>query len=166
MDAEAPNAKSVAQAQGVKSYPTIKFFPKGSTEPIAYEGTRSEQAFIDYLNEKAGTHRTVGGSLDAAAGTIAALDSIVTKFTGGAGIAEVSAEAAKAATGLTDKYASYYVKVFEKMTANPGYVEKESKRLKSLLSKGGLAPEKLDDLISRSNILSKFAAKVQGKEEL
>lgn len=166
VDAEAPNAKSVAQAQGVKSYPTIKFFPKGSTEPIAYEGARSEQAFIDYLNGKAGTHRTIGGGLNAAAGTIAALDSIVAKFTGGSSIADVSKEAVKAATGLKDKYAEYYVKVFDKLSSNPGYVEKESKRLKSILSKGGLAPEKVDDLVQRSNILSKFVAKVEGKEEL
>ena len=166
VDAEAPNAKATAQDQGVKSYPTIKFFPKGSKEAVAYEGARSEQALVDYINGKAGTHRTIGGSLDAAAGTIAALDTIVAKFTGGDGIAAVAEEALKAATGIKDTYAEYYVKVFNKLTSNPGYVEKESKRLKSILSKGGLAPEKVDDLVKRSNILSKFVAKVQGKEEL
>jgi len=167
VDAEAPNAKSVAQEQGVKSYPTIKFFPKGSKEPVPYEGARSEQAFVEYLNGKAGTHRTVGGGLDVTAGTIAALDTFVSQFTGGEALATVSEQVIKAASGLKDTYAEYYVKVFNKLSTNPGYVEKESKRLKNLLSKGGLAPEKVDDLVKRSNILSKFAAKVESvKEEL
>lgn len=122
---------------------------------------------VAYINEKAGTHRTAGGSLDATAGTIPALDTIVSKFTGGAALSTVSEEVAAAAKGLTDKYAAYYMKVFEKLTTNSGYVEKESNRLKSLLKKGGLAPEKLDDLVKRSNILSKFSAKVEElKQEL
>jgi len=167
VDAEAPNAKAVAQEQGVKSYPTIKFFPKGSKEAIPYEGARSEAAFVDYINSKAGTHRTPGGGLNAAAGTIAALDALVSKFTGGEALATVSEEVTKAAAGLKDSYAEYYVKVFAKLAANGGYVEKESKRLQSLLKKGGLAPEKVDDLTKRSNILSRFLAKVDAiKEEL
>lgn len=105
--------------------------------------------------------------MSATAGTVAALDGIVAKFTGGEDIATVSKEVAEAATGLKDKYAQYYVKVFNKIAENSGYVEKESSRLASLLKKGGLAPEKIDDLVQRSNILKKFAAKVEAvKEEL
>ncbi|TKA63388.1 Protein disulfide-isomerase tigA [Cryomyces minteri] len=165
VDAEAPNAKATAQDQGVSSYPTIKYFPKGSSEAMPYNGGRSEADFVTFLNEKAGTHRAVGGGLDATAGTIAALDSVVSKFTGGAGLAEVAEEATKAAASLKDKYAEYYVKVFGKVKDNEGYVEKELKRLTGLLKKGGLAPEKVDDLISRSNILRKFMSD-QGKSEL
>jgi hypothetical protein len=39
---------------------TIKFFPKGSTEAEAYSGARSEEAFVKFINEKAGTHRVLG----------------------------------------------------------------------------------------------------------
>lgn len=117
------------------------------------------------MNEKAGTHRTVGGGLDVTAGTIAALDSLVSKFTGGEGIAEVSKEVQAAVAGLQDKYAEYYVKVFDKLSTNTGYVEKEQTRLASLLKKGGLAPEKIDDLVKRSNILSKFKSTVTGEKE-
>ncbi|KAL1302955.1 hypothetical protein AAFC00_003273 [Neodothiora populina] len=166
MDAESPTSKATAKELGVKSYPTIKFFPKGSKEPVAYEGGRTEQAFVDYINEQTGTHRTPGGGLDATAGTIAALDSIVAKFTGGEALATVAKEITKATTGVQDKYAEYYVKVFSKLSENSEYVEKESKRLKSLLSKGGLAPEKIDDLTKRSNILNSFAVKAGIKEEL
>ncbi|MCJ1298694.1 hypothetical protein MMC08_001484 [Hypocenomyce scalaris] len=166
VDAEAENSKSTAEAQGVKSYPTIKYFPKGSTTPQAYEGGRSEADLVAFLNENAGTHRAVGGGLDAKAGTIESLDSLVAKYTAGATLATISEEAIKAATGLKDKYAQYYVKVFDKLSGNQGYVEKELTRLEGLLKKGGLAPEKLDDLMSRTNILHRFSSKGDVKDEL
>lgn len=156
IDAEAENAKSTAQDQGVKSYPTIKYFPKGSTTPEPYEGGRTEQAILDFMNEKAGTHRTTGGKLDEFGGTIPSLDSIVGKFTGGESMASLSGELTAAAKGLKDKYAEYYVKVSDKVGKNQGYVEKELARLQGLIKKGGLAPEKIDDLTSRSNILRRF----------
>ncbi|KAL9599756.1 MAG: hypothetical protein Q9219_003639 [cf. Caloplaca sp. 3 TL-2023] len=166
VDAEAENSKSTAEAQGVKSYPTIKYFPKGSTTPEPYEGGRSEKDILDFMNEKAGTHRVVGGGLDAKAGIITSLDSVVKKLTAGGSIASVSEEATKAAKDLKDKYAEYYMKVFEKLAKSQGYAEKELARLEGMIKKGGLAPEKLDDLISRSNILRTFTGKDGSKDEL
>jgi protein disulfide-isomerase A6 len=170
VDAEADNSKATAKDQGVSSYPTIKFFPKGTTEPEAYEGGRTEGDFVTFLNGKAGTHRTIGGGLDATAGTIEALDALVTKFTGGSSIAEVAAEATKAAAGLKEqaqyKYAEYYVKVFDKMAKSDGYAAKELARLDNILKKGGLAPAKLDEFTSKTNILRRFVEKVTGKSEL
>jgi protein disulfide-isomerase A6 len=167
VDAEAENAKATAQSQGITGYPTIKFFAKGSKEPVTYEGARSQDALVKYINDQAGTHRTVGGGLDITAGTIAALDSFVSKYTSGGALEAVQKEILAASESIKDTYAQYYVKVFDKLAQNPGYVEKESKRLDNLLKKGGLAPEKVDDLTKRSNILGKFVAKVQStKEEL
>lgn len=68
----------------------------------------------------------------------------------------------KQAGKLQGKYAEYYTKVAKKAQDNQGYVEKELTRLTNLISKGSLAPEKLDDLTSRKNILSVFAGKVAG----
>ena len=166
VDAEAENSKSTAEAQGVKSYPTIKYFPSGSTVPQPYEGGRSEKDIVDFMNEKAGTHRSVGGGLDAKAGIIESLDAVVAKFAAGGSLATISEEASKAAKGLQDKYAEYYLKVFQKLGKSQNYVEKELARLEGLTKKGGLAPEKLDDLISRSNILRTFSTKGGAKEEL
>jgi len=171
VDAEADNAKATAQDQGVSSYPTIKFFPKGTTKPEAYEGGRTESDFVTFLNEKAGTHRAVGGGLDATAGTIEALDALVSKFTRGSSISEVAAEATKAAKGLKEdaqyKYAEYYVRVFDKMSKSDGYAAKELARLDNILKKGGLAPAKLDEFTSKTNILRRFVDKVTGgKSEL
>jgi protein disulfide-isomerase A6 len=164
VDAEAENSKALAQAQGVSSYPTIKYFKKGSTEPLPYEGARGEKDFVQFINTNAGTHRTVGGGLDITGGTIEALDALVTKFQNkyGDGYEEVK----KVAATLNDKYAPYYVKAFEKVAANSGYAQKELKRLEGLVAKGNLAPEKLDDLVSRSNILRKFLAEKEEKSEL
>lgn len=170
VDAEAENSKATAQAQGVSSYPTIKFFPRGSTVPVAYSGGRTEQDIVSYMNEKAGTHRVVGGGLDATAGTIEVLDTLVAKLTGGASASEVAAEATAAAAHLKEqaqyKYAEYYVRVFDKMAKGDGYAAKELARLDKILQKGGLAPAKLDEFTSKTNILKKFVEKVTGKTEL
>ena len=166
VDAEAANSKSVASAQGVTSYPTIKFFPAGSKTPEAYSGGRDEASLVEFLNEKASTHRAVGGILNAKAGTIAALDSIVAKFTGGATLAEAAAEAQKQAESLKDqaqlKYAEYYLRVFNKLADSDTYAAKELARLDGIIKKGGLAPAKLDEFTTKRNILQSFVAKVTG----
>jgi protein disulfide-isomerase A6 len=156
----------------VSGYPTIKFFPAGSTAADTYSGGRSEEALVAFLNEKAGTHRAVGGGVDATAGTVEALDSIVAKIIGGTALAEAAAEAKKAAESLKDqaqlKYAEYYIRVFDKLSKSEGYAAKELARLDGIIKKGGLAPTKLDELKGKTNVLRKFVQKVTGgeKEEL
>lgn len=163
VDCEAPNAKSTAEEAGVKSYPTINFYPKGSKDPEPYSGGRTEADIISFMNGKANTHRTSGGGLDTIAGTIPSLDEIVaTLKTGGA---KAYSDFEKAVTGVSDKYAEYYAKVAKKTDENQQYVEKELARLQGLIKKGGLAPEKMDDLTSRSNILQKFKGEAP-KDEL
>lgn len=169
VDAEAENAKATAREQGVTGYPTIKFFPKGSKEAEPYQGARSEQALVDFVNSKAGTHRTVGGGLDGKAGTIPSLDALVTKYLSSGSFKELAGEAKKAVKGVQDKYAEYYVKVADKLSQNEGYATKEFARLRKILSKGGSAPEKVDDIVSRSNILRQFGGDKEadnGKDEL
>lgn len=166
VDAEAENARALTKEQGVTGYPTIKFFAKGSTEPEAYSGPRSEEAFVKFINEKAGTHRAVGGGLDTFAGTIAALDEIVAEHVAAQKFDTLVTEVKKAAKGLQDKYAEYYVKAAEKLSKNEEYATKEIARLQKILAKGGSAPEKLDDIVSRSNILSRFVAREESRDEL
>ncbi|KAL1891526.1 Protein disulfide-isomerase erp38 [Sporothrix stenoceras] len=164
VDAEGENSKQVAKDQGVASYPTIKFFPRGSKEPELYAGGRSEADFVKFINSKAGTHRTVGGGLDSQAGTIEALDVLVGHFAAGrVALAESAKTVKKAANALQGqvgtKFAEYYVRVFDKLSANEGYVAKELARLESILGKGGLAATKIDELTSKTNILRKFTEK-------
>ncbi|OTA87298.1 hypothetical protein M434DRAFT_399569 [Hypoxylon sp. CO27-5] len=175
VDAEADNSKATASEQGVTSYPTIKFFPKGSTEGETYSGGRTEKDLIQFLNEKTGTHRVPGGGLDTIGGTIDALNHIALKYAAGTEkLADLLSEAKKVAEDLKEdaqyKYAQYYIRVFDKLSENEGYVAKESARLEGIIKKGGLAPAKLDELQSKSNILKQFiqqaAEKVTGKDEL
>lgn len=156
-------AKATAEEQGVNSYPTIKFFSSGSKEATLYEGGRAEKDFVEYLNEKAGTFRLPGGGLNDVAGTIEKLDEIISE-----GSDTVYDKVQKAAQSLQGQYAAYYEKVARKISENKEYAEKEFNRLQSMLKKGGVAPEKIDDLISRSNILRKFNGEEVGsaKEEL
>ena len=163
VDCEAANAKATAQEAGVKSYPTIHYYPKGSKEAIPYTGGRTEDALIQFMNEKAGTHRSVGGGLDAIAGTIPSLDEIVATLRSGGDEAYKKLEGAAGA--LQDTYAEYYAKVAKKIGENEDYAENELTRLQKLLKKGGLAREKEDDLTSRSNILNRFL-KGDVKDEL
>lgn len=95
---------------------------------------------MNFINKHAGTHRAIGGGLKETAGRIAALDVIVNKLVKG-DEAKAVEELKKAASGLKEKYAAYYVKAVGKIQKNAVYVEKELKRLEGI-AKSGLAPSK------------------------
>jgi protein disulfide-isomerase A6 len=78
--ADAQENRPLAESYGVASYPTIKFFPKGSSEAVAYEGGRTEADFVNFLNKQCGTHRAVGGGLNELAGRVPSLDSLAARF--------------------------------------------------------------------------------------
>ena len=54
---DATAAQALASKYGIKGYPTIKFFPKGSTTPEEYKGGRTAETIIKWVNEKVGTTR-------------------------------------------------------------------------------------------------------------
>jgi len=49
----------VEDRYGVKGFPTLKFFPKGSKDPQDYSGGRDAQSIIDFVNNKAGSHAKI-----------------------------------------------------------------------------------------------------------
>lgn len=104
--------------------------------------------------------------LNEKAGTVEALDNIVSKLTGGTSLTEAAAEAKKQAESLKDaaqlKYAEYYLRVFNKLADSDSYAAKELARLDGIIKKGGLAPAKLDEFTTKRNVLQKFVAKVTG----
>ena len=147
------------------SYPTIKFFPKGSSNGEFYNGGRSASDLVDFINKKVGTHRLAGGGLDTEAGTIKVLDAIVTKVSDWQESATIDG-LTKAAKDAKEAYAEYYVKVATKLKKSQNYAVSELKRLEGIMAKGGLAGVKKDDLMSRTNILKKFINKPEVKDEL
>lgn len=57
--------------------------------------------------------------------------------------------------------------MFDKLSKNDDYASKELARLDGILKKGGLAPSKLDEFTTKSNILRRFVEKVKDvKDEL
>ncbi|CAM1508361.1 Fc.00g052090.m01.CDS01 [Cosmosporella sp. VM-42] len=162
VDAEDPNSKALTKAQGVSSYPTIKFFPAGKTEATPYDGGRTEEAILAFINEQAGTHRVPGGDLGPSAGIIEELNTIAHKFFNDedVDVTEVIGELKEEIKSIKDaarlKYAQYYVRVFEKIKSTPQWLTKETTRLQSVLSKGGLAPAKRDEIQAKYNVLDQF----------
>jgi len=158
IDADDKKNKAVAEKYGVSGFPTLKFFPRGSTEAVNYEGGRSEADFVNFLNEKCGTQRAVGGGLTDKAGRLPALDALAHKFFVAASDARASllkeAVVLAETAGLVSKH---YIRVMEKLVnGTEGYVEKEAKRLESILKKRSLTPAKLDEIKIKSNILRAF----------
>ena len=50
---------------GVQGFPTLKWFPKGSTEPESYEGGRTAKDMAEFINDKTGLKRKVKEPTDA-----------------------------------------------------------------------------------------------------
>ena len=57
MDADAD--KALNGRFGIQGFPTIKFFPKGSTSPEDYTGGRTADDIIAYIGERTGTKSKV-----------------------------------------------------------------------------------------------------------
>ncbi|KAL0580969.1 hypothetical protein V5O48_001061 [Marasmius crinis-equi] len=167
VDADDKKNAEISQRFGISGFPTIKFFPKDSTEPIDYEGARSEEAFVNFLNEKCGTHRAVGGGLNEKAGLVPELDTLANKFF----VATTDARDSiyKEAIALADSVgiaSKPYLRVMEKIVnSSEKYLEKESKRLETILKKQNLAPSKLDELRVKANVLRSFAEEKKAEAE-
>lgn len=58
---DADKFKDLGQRFGVRGFPTLKFFKKGGDlqSPEAYEGGRTADAIVDFINSKAGTRAFV-----------------------------------------------------------------------------------------------------------
>jgi protein disulfide-isomerase A6 len=156
----------------IKGFPTIKFFPADG-EMIAYEGGRSEEAIIKYLNEKCGTHRAVGGLLtkeviDINCRLAESLHLIpLSKLTSTSHPRPTRPVPprpllngrlpAKRYIVLYTNLAKHYAKFMTKVSADPKFTAKEIARLTSIIKGGNTDAKKVDDFIIRRNILQVFA---------
>ncbi|KEP46636.1 protein disulfide isomerase [Rhizoctonia solani 123E] len=158
-DADNAMNKDIAARYQVRSYPTIKFFPKGSStkEAVAYDFGRSEADFVKFLNENCGTQRAVGGGLHELAGRLPTLDSLAQSFYSAD---KAVRETIYAEAKVAGENASYYVRVMDKLTSTgEAWVEKEIKRLEGILRKRSMDPTKLDEIKKKVNVLNAFLEK-------
>ncbi|CED84223.1 Thioredoxin/protein disulfide isomerase [Phaffia rhodozyma] len=172
MNADEQTNKVVSNRYGVKSYPTIKYFPSGVSksidfQPESYEKARTEEAFVEFLNKACGTSRVAGGGLSDVAGLIGDLDSIVgsvfnptlaTSLT--ALIASAESLAPSFLRAKDQESVKYYLRVLKKLDVlgenGRTWISNEKARLAKLASSSALNPIKKDELQIKSNILTSF----------
>lgn len=147
IEADAEKNTALSMQYEISSFPTIKFFGRvrlnsssphsthylsqnAKDTPIDYEGGRTEEDFVEYLNEKCGTHRLPGGGLNEKAGRIESLDDLASQFY----LASASArnkiyDQAVLAAESAGEEAKQYLKVMQKVVnSSDEYVVKEFKR--------------------------------------
>lgn len=150
-----------------------KVFDVYGKHPISYDKARTEAAFVEFLNEHCGTRRAVGGGLNDLAGRLEGQwdewASDLMNFVGSA--EEESKYMLNEIIGLMKKgleevkkeeefAAKWYLRASEKLAnGSHAWLEKETKRLNSILAKKSLAPEKLDEVKIKANILAAFVQK-------
>ncbi|KAG8867474.1 hypothetical protein FRC20_005663 [Serendipita sp. 405] len=150
-----------------------KVFANYGKHPIPYNQARTEADFVAFLNEHCGTNRAVGGGLNDLAGRLkgtwdemaAELMTFVTgaEKEGKARMTEVvnlmkkELELVKAEEQFAAKW---YIRASEKISnGTEEWLEKERKRLNNILAKASLAPEKLEEIKIKANILAAFVTK-------
>ena len=143
----------------LKSFPDLRLYCKDEDGPITFEGKRTAEDLIDFINDYCGTQRGLNGRLNSEAGVIDEVSQIVEDFV---------------TKGKKPHYVSdmenvegtkYYVWVMnEVMNKGDDFIFQERDRLNKLLDSGTLAPDKLDEFQIRVNILGVFAAYLDDRE--
>ncbi|KAK9321391.1 thioredoxin-like protein [Lipomyces orientalis] len=163
MDTTDPGAQFTAQEYGVTGYPTIKLFPKGTTQPLDYNSGRSVEDFVKYINAHAGTHRTADGGLDSGAGLDSDFAAVIAKLRSVSDehVTSIIAEANEVASKSIAPFSKYYAKVVQKVASKgSSYLKNEINRIDNIIHKGTMVREKLDQFQIRKNILSDILIKL------
>lgn len=161
VDADAKKNMPLAMKYEISSFPTLVFFSKEDKKGVPYTGAREEKDFVEFLNEKCGTQRAVGGGLNEQAGRLPEFDELAAKFYSASADARQSVlDEATALSKTAGAAAQQYIKVMKKIVGDSeAYLGKESTRLSSILSKRTLNSGKLDEIKIKANILKAFAAR-------
>ncbi|GAA5969403.1 hypothetical protein JCM21900_005686 [Sporobolomyces salmonicolor] len=173
LNADESAAKPLASKYGVSGFPTIKFIapPSKGGKVETYQSARSEEAFLEYLNQQCGTNKGPGGVLSDLAGRIPSLDTLASVYlTPSATRPALLSSASALASSLTDSsssLATYYLKLMTKWAGASGaqledaraWIAKESERLGKLAGrKGKVAVKQLEEARMKQNVLAAFAS--------
>jgi protein disulfide-isomerase-like protein len=159
----------LASKYDVTGYPTIKWFPPGSSEPEDYSGGRSAENFIDFINEKMGTERVIGGGYFPNAGRIDEMDALLEEFlvAGAARQATILEQAQSIADTIEHKYkgmTKFYILGMKKyIKVGSDYATNEIARLERML-KSDLTPAKQAEFNLRINVANAFASGFDDKD--
>jgi len=160
---DADDHKSVATEFGVTGYPTLKWFPKDNKAGEAYEGGRSPQDFVDFINAKTGTERTVGGGYSESAGRNSELDEIAREFMSSTStrksLLDRATKVADALPAKQQEWAKFYTLTMKRVIEKGDkFVGEESLRLKRLLDSGSINAKNTEQFSKRLNIVKQFSS--------
>jgi len=158
---DADQYKEAPGKYGVTGYPTLKWFPRNNKEGEAYNAGRTPKDFIDFINEKTGTERTLGGGFLPTAGRIAELDELATKFkaAGASERAEIvkEAEGKKFGEHKNGDFAKFYTLAMKRIAEKgDSYATEEVARLQRMTEGGSVSPKNSAQFHKRINILKQF----------
>jgi len=157
--------KDVGTKYGVQGFPTIKFFPRDNKDGEDYNGGRDADSFVNFINDKSKTHRSITGQLSDKAGLVENLSELAAKFVAGEKSVRENlvkeAESAVASLAETAREnAGHYVRSMKSIIEKgEDYAAKEIDRLHKILSSGAVSDERADIMKIRKNILSLFQKK-------
>lgn len=145
----------------VAGFPTIKFFPAGSSDAEDYDGSRELDDFVEFINKKVGTQRNKDGSLAISAGTVKVLNDIIAARKGV--IDEAFLDAITAASSNFDKNSQDFISSKQYITITKkvldkgnSYIVNELTRLGKIISSDNVLPVKRTNFQLKHNVLSAF----------
>ena len=158
--------RELASEFDVHGYPTLKLF-QGQAAPVPYEGDRSLESLVEFVNEHAGTARLPDGSVDAKFGRIPAVDEVIAglKGVGDANLEKVK-EAVETWKGEMEGSKKVYLSVVKKLKEKgEGFLKSEEERIQRMLGSGSVSKMQKGAFRIRMNVLKAFEAMIGEKAE-
>lgn len=176
----------------IHSYPTIKFFPaakpneivlqeiektglyKGNQPVVPFEGGRSANDIVRYLNERSGSFRVVGGGIENTAGivqnVVQPIKDLTLQLTASApnatAISDLKTTITASISNIQNQYvASQYTRYLNKIIDAKGleFAKTEQARLSELLASKNMNDRLELELTVRRNVLGLFSTSVVGE---
>jgi len=162
---DADSHREVAAQYNIQGYPTIKFFPRNNKDGEEYNGGRSAEDFVNFINSQSGTERSVGGGYMNTAGRIDELDQLAIRFLSAESNTEKEAILAEAEHLLTETFiqnhknfdmAKFYTLTMKRQLKDNNYAINEAARLKRMLDGGRVNAASQAQFYKRININDLF----------
>jgi len=159
---DADKYRDLAQQYEISGYPTLKWFPKNNKDGEAYNGGRTPEDFVQFINEHTGTQRTLGGFLNKLAGRIEKFDTLAKKFIENederaAILSDLEKAAAKEKGAAKDHLKFYALSMKRIIEKGVTFVKNEQARLRRLVESSSVSPKNRDSFTIRANILDAFS---------
>ena len=173
LDADAH--RDVAQTYGVTGFPTLKVFVTCifhkqifvNGEPKDYNGDRSLEDMVEFVNNAAGTARRADGTVDTAYGRIPEIDALLAEIKNlneenMAKVKEALAKVPEEMEANKKVYENLMKKITEKGVA---YIDTEKARIQRFLMSDSVSKLKKGAFRIRSNVLDAFKSLKPEKTE-